>query len=296
MEPLTDRLTFAQREKLEQRVPALRQLRLDYIKLCEDCARALLSGIDIELIDTKRQNFLVDMVKQQQELFKTNKIDISKLDAEYECILCRDTGTVLDGGIKRPCQCRIQQLQQKRSAKIASLSRFSDFDTKIFSDSDQKEKTLRKKIQLENYARNFPNNDKPHILLVGNPGLGKTFLLGCLVRAIHEKGVRVEMLPAYELFEGFRKQHMGETYILPKLSQVPFLAIDDLGVEPMYRNITVEYFNELLDLRLTRNLPTAIATNLDATNLKEKYGERIVSRLYDQNKFSLIGLSGQSLR
>ena len=130
----------------------------------------------------------------------------------------------------------------------------------------------------------------------GNTGLGKTFFLRCLTRALYEKGITCAFFPAYELFESFRKQHLGEARVLTKLNQMPFLAIDDLGVEPMYRNITIEYFSELLDYRLLHRLPTAVATNLDRSALSERYGERIVSRLYDQQQFNVFGLRGNDLR
>ena len=139
---------------------------------------------------------------------------------------------------------------------------------------------------------NSRTNKKPNLFLFGNTGLGKTFFLSCLTRALHERGIKCEMVPAYDLFDAMRRQHLGQANALRKYGALPFLAIDDLGVEPMYRNITVEYLNKLLDLRLQRHLATAVTTNLDNGALAERYGERILSRLYDQRLFDFIGLRG----
>ncbi len=296
MEPLTDGLSYTRREELEQRIPALRVLRVQYIELCDACARAALSGNGFEALEQRRQSFLRDMAAKQRDILESNGIDPKALNADYACPLCRDTGVVLENGIKHPCSCRIERQQQKRNAQLASYSHFSDFRTSVYQDTGQRDSAQRLKTILESYALQFPHNKKRNLLLFGNTGLGKTFFLGCLTRALHERGIHAELLPSYELFEGFRKQHLGQGTVMPRLTRLPFLSIDDLGVEPMYRNITVEYLNELLDLRLNRQLPMAIATNLDAASLCERYGERIASRLYDQRLFHVIGLRGKDLR
>ncbi len=296
MESLTDKLSYTQREALENLIPELRQLRLKYIGLCEACANSLLTGVGIAKAETERKSFVITMIRRQDELLKANNIDIDATPSEFSCVLCNDKGMVIDNGIMRPCQCRTLRLQVMRNEKFASLPCFTDFDESIFTDEEQRKSTINKKIELEKYVCSFPKNEKPHIILIGNTGLGKTFLLSCLTKGIHEKGYKAEMISAYVLFDSFRKQHLGEAYVLDRLSNLPFLSVDDLGVEPIYRNITVEYFSELLNLRISRNLPIAITTNLDVGNLKERYGERVVSRLFDQKKFNILGLKGNSLR
>lgn len=57
-----------------------------------------------------------------------------------------------------------------------------------------------------------------------------------------------------------------------------FLFLDDIGVEH-----TTEFAKEklftILDVRVSKNLPTFITTNLNFNDMKEKYGERIHSRI-----------------
>ena len=296
MDPLTDGLTYTQREALEQRIPALRELRIGFIALCDEYAHAMMTGIDVAQVEAKLKAYSEQMILQQHELVRQNGVDIRFLDSEYECPLCRDTGYVLEGSERRPCQCRVKKRQQKLDEIYCAYAGFADFDDVLFADDDQREKAQALKAKLEEYASSFPNNRKPHIHLRGNAGLGKTFFLRCLTRALYEKGVRCAYVPAYALFESFRRQHIGEEEAMQRWSRMPFLALDDLGVEPMYRNITIEYLSELLDFRIMHKLPTAVATNLNRSQLTDRYGERIASRLYDQHQFSVYGLKGTDLR
>jgi hypothetical protein len=66
--------------------------------------------------------------------------------------------------------------------------------------------------------------------------------------------------------------------------------------EPMLRNITVEYLFTLLNERCAAKLHTVVATNLSIIQIKERYGERVASRLLDTSKCVLIRLGGRDLR
>lgn len=296
MEPLTDRLSYDQRESLEQRIPELRALRIAYISRCEDCARAALSGIGVDAAEQERVRFLGDLVALQRTILRRHDIDPDSMETEVKCQACRDTGFVIVAGIKRPCACRFARQRTARDAQFASFPVLGDFDDSLFSDEEQRAQARRLMLLLQRYVEDFPNIKNPNLLLFGNTGLGKTFYLRVLTRALHDKGVRADLLPAFSMFEAFRRQHLGEGNAMNRLSRLPFLAIDDLGVEPVYRNITVEYFGELLELRLAKHLPIVITTNLDNTALRERYGERILSRLYDRERFAFLGLKGQDLR
>ena len=164
------------------------------------------------------------------------------------------------------------------------------------ADDKQRQGQARLRGVLEAYVQAFPHNPKPNFLLLGQTGLGKTFFLGCTARALREKGQRVKYLSAYQLLELFRAQHFGERHTLPALIDVDFLAIDDLGTEPIYRNITIEYLQILLDERLRQHKHTAVTSNCLPAQLTERYGERVTSRLFDAPTTSVYGLTGADLR
>ena len=76
----------------------------------------------------------------------------------------------------------------------------------------------------------------------------------------------------------------------------PMLLIDDLGTEPMMRNITVEYLFTLLNERAAAKRHTVVATNLTPTQLRERYGERVASRLLDKTCTAPVLFTGKDLR
>ena len=77
---------------------------------------------------------------------------------------------------------------------------------------------------------------------------------------------------------------------------IPVLMLDDLGSEPLMQNITVEQLFHLINERQLRGLSTVISTNLTLKELRERYTERIVSRLNDPQNCEIIILEGQDLR
>ena len=101
------------------------------------------------------------------------------------------------------------------------------------------------------------------------------------------------------LFEAMRGAGFGDEQKareFDRLMGAEILLIDDLGTEPMVRNITVEYLFSLINERTGGGMHTVIATNLSFEDLKNRYTERISSRLLDKNGFEVVGLAGEDLR
>ena len=106
-------------------------------------------------------------------------------------------------------------------------------------------------------------------------------------------------ITAFRMFEAIRRQcfsaadgEMG----FDQLLEAPLLLIDDLGSEPMMKNITVEYLFTLLNERMAAGRHTVIATNLSPVQLIERYGERVGSRLLDRMNCRTVRLNGKDLR
>lgn len=77
---------------------------------------------------------------------------------------------------------------------------------------------------------------------------------------------------------------------------VPFLVLDDLGSEPMIPNITVESIFALCDERRSAGRATVYITNLSLEELRNRYGERVSSRIADSAVTKAILFTGDSLR
>ncbi|MBP3913540.1 MAG: DNA replication protein DnaC, partial [Lachnospiraceae bacterium] len=69
--------------------------------------------------------------------------------------------------------------------------------------------------------------------------------------------------------------------------------IDDLGTE-LTNTYTASELFRLIDERIQKKLATVISTNLSASEIKNRYSERISSRI--GSSYQLLHLSGDDLR
>lgn len=75
------------------------------------------------------------------------------------------------------------------------------------------------------------------------------------------------------------KSAIANDFKLPfKILGCPFLFIDDLGTENL-TEFKQEILYELFDYRATRKMPTFISTNLTINQIRERFSERISSRI-----------------
>jgi DNA replication protein DnaC len=223
------------------------------------------------------------------------------LDPIYSCKACRDTGT-LDN--TRRCDCFKKKVLEDKldAARLTDTDiSFELFDPFVFDDSpiqngkSQRDIMLKIKHIAQKYADSYPHCE-PILLLSGSTGLGKTFISKCVMRRIIERGHTAAFYTAYRLFSMFHGDRLGEEVDLSPVFEAPLLVIDDVGTEPMTRNVTVEYFFDLINERTSAGLHTVIVTNLAFHEVKERYGDRIHSRLMDKNTALKIMFTGSDIR
>lgn len=223
------------------------------------------------------------------------------LEIRYECAGCRDTGW-LDDLRRKPCACRA-----KREAELlmedAGVRRewrgFEEFDERVYPSDEQRKQALFARALCEAYADRFPETEKPNLLLVGESGLGKTFLLEAIAERVSARRLPALSVSAFRMLEAMRAYHFGqpgEGEPFRRMVDCGLLLIDDLGTEPMLNNITVEYLFTLLSERCAARRHTVIATNLLPGDLMARYGERVMSRLLDKGLCTPIRLTGADLR
>ena len=224
-----------------------------------------------------------------------------------DCPLCQDTGYVYDHGIQKTCDCLKKAYLAalaRQGEELADNQTFALFDEGRFPDEPlpgtdvtQREymRIVREKCRA--YADGVPQADCRTLLLHGGSGLGKTYLLHCVGNAVRSRGIDVIYLTAYDLLMRLKNAYfsrVGET--AQELFDVPLLLIDDLGMEPMMENITVEQIYNLLNARLTRGLYTALSTNLSRIELKQRYTERVTSRLLNPRTGLALPFQGRDIR
>lgn len=260
-----------------------------------------------KIVSDMRAQALRNQAEIEDRLLKL-KLPIDELEVRYACADCRDTGYV--GEMQnRMCHCMRSRLAAESfdDAALNALSEqnFDTFDLSVFPDEpreggiSQREEMRRVRQHLLKYAEDYPNTAKPNIVLMGESGLGKTYLLDCIAERILRRGKPTVRVTAFRMLESMRRHHFGEQSqagSFDELLGAELLLIDDLGTEPMMRNITIEYLFTLLNERMAAKRHTIVATNLRMSEIRERYNERVASRLFDHTKADIIVLKGHDLR
>ena len=243
---------------------------------------------------------------QIRTLLTENGYPADYLAPVYRCPLCKDTGKTGET-VREPCECLKKEYQKKLRAKIGlsgtRAETFEAFDASVFPDEKIAglDFTQREMMQLyrtvcEKWANEYPGAEYRDLLLTGSTGLGKTFLLRAMAERLIERDINVLMISAYKMLEILRKSYFENDDGAAELLDADVLMIDDLGSEPLMQNVTVEQLFNLLNERQNRGLSTVISTNLEMSKFRERYTERIASRLRDSRSCKVISLLGKDIR
>jgi DNA replication protein DnaC len=160
-------------------------------------------------------------------------------------------------------------------------------------------------LAVKNFVRDFPNESRPGLLLIGAPGTGKTHLAVAALRAVMAKGFEGVFCDYQNLLDRIRSGYDPtsnssdkEAYKMALDSEV--LLLDDLGahrvtdwVEDTITSIVTHRCNHRRALIATTNLPDGDAGtsalkrsasgNIDyaPATLAERVGARARSRLFE---------------
>ncbi len=228
-------------------------------------------------------------------------ISESDLLPKYKCSQCKDTGYLQDNTL---CKCVKQKLIEnlkKTCGMSGALNfKFNDNNLKIFSGTKQ-EKIMHSLYEaMKVFCEKFPNTKYKNILLGGPTGVGKSFLISAIANEIMERGFSVLYLSAFEFNDLVLKYHTSPIDVrgdyIDGLMNSDLLIIDDLGTEPIRKNVSIDYLYSIMSSRMEHGLHTIFSTNLDADNLLERYGERIFSRLFHKKYTFAKRISGDDLR
>ena len=201
-----------------------------------------------------------------------------------------------------PCECRAQGRAERleERAQIPPLYRHASFHNFLHDDNPDVKNIM---LMATNYVRDFPNEGRPGLLLLGEPGTGKTHLAVAALRRIIEKGFEGLFCDYQNLLDRIRSGYDSssnssdkEAYRIALDSEV--LLLDDLGahrvtdwVEDTVTSIITYRCNNRKPLIATTNLPdadagsvviqkTAVGTEYRRT-LADHIGARARSRLFE---------------
>lgn len=244
------------------------------------------------------KNMIRDIKEQKYLALVRAGFPSDYLEPVYDCPHCKDTGYI--GSEKCHCfrQTMVNLLYEQSNLK--NLLQTDNFDNLSYN-YYQGDDLLRFKNAVEtckNFVKNF-NSDYHNLFFYGTVGTGKSFLSGCVAKALIEKGNLVIYFSALSLFERLSKNSFDfkakEEFnlLLDDIYNCDLLIIDDLGTELTNAFVSSQLFG-LLNERHLRKKATVISTNLSLEELRDRYSDRIFSRI--TSHFEVCKLTGPDIR
>ena len=291
------------RDELTQRCPELAQWLDEREGMIYRSLRGILDGSAAYEDLPKRMEVANNRIRS---LLEQQGYPADWLDPIYQCPKCRDTGYVGEP-VRELCSCMRNAFYERlyREVGLNELEEqsFDTFSLDIFPESPVPMGcTQRQSMEInrgiaQTYAERYPHAKTSDLLLMGQSGLGKTFLMHAIARRLLERGFNVLMISAYRFLELARKAYFSASSdLMSNLMDTDVLLVDDLGSEPLMENITIVQLFNLINERQTAGKGTIFSTNLTEKELRERYTERIASRLLDPRQCGLLLFQGEDVR
>ena len=283
-------------EEVYEKAPLYKDLEDTLSSVSVAQGKKFLDGDDEAINELK--SIIRDIKEQKYLVLIKAGFPENYLEPVYDCSLCKDTGYV--NGEK--CKCFRQSIVNLlyEQSNIKTLVQSENFDNLSFS-YYQGDDLLRFKNAVEtchNFVQNF-NSDYHNIFLYGTVGTGKSFLSGCVAKELIEKGNVVIYFSAVTLFETLAKNSFDFrakeefNHLLEDLYNCDFLIIDDLGTELTNSFVSTQLFS-CINERHIRKHATLISTNLSLEELRDRYSDRVFSRI--TSNYEVCKITGPDIR
>ncbi|MCD1147728.1 ATP-binding protein [Peptoniphilus sp. KCTC 25270] len=293
-------------EEIYEKIPEIREIDKEIRSLGFGAARASLGG------DKEEASEIMESIQEgkamKEGLLVSSGYRRDYLDEIHQCDLCKDTGTLEDGG---RCQCYKKELthhlyKMSNVERMIERQNFSTFQMDVFSKIpfEDYEKTPWENMNdilevVDAFLETFPEPNDMNLLFYGSTGQGKTFLSNAIAGELLERNYIVVYQTAFSLVDileqrKFRNDGSEELKLKYELLlEADLLVIDDLGTE-MANNFTNSQIFNIVNSRLISGKKTLISTNLSPSDISKTYTDRIFSRIFD--KFVPVHFYGPDLR
>lgn len=285
----------ARRTEVELALPRVREIDRELSGTAPLVMRAALSGEGWETAFAEIKAHNLALQAEKTKLLEDAGFPADYTDIRYECPECKDTGYV--GSTMCRCMKREMARREYEASGLGHLMEtqsFATFDLSYYTGADgaAMERNCR---ALRQFAEHFTGRGDPSWLLLGGTGLGKTHLSTAVAKVLIDRGFGVSYVTAQDLIAAYRKSSFGDEQKDPteSLLTADLLIIDDLGTE-LSTAFTVSCVYSILNARLSAGRSTLVSTNLSQAELRERYADRITSRLFGE--FYPLLFSGRDVR
>ena len=283
-------------EYVYNHVPGYRDLDDTIASVSVAQGKKLLEGDDSAMENLREQ--LAELSGRKTKLLLDAGLPADYLKPVYTCPDCQDTGYISN----QKCHCfrhAVITLLYEQS-NIQEMLQSENFDTLSYEYYEGEHLSLFKNavVTCHNFIKNF-NSDYHNLFFYGTVGTGKSFLSNCVAKELIESGHSViyfssanlfDLLSKYS-FEYKNREARKDQY--DELSECDLLIIDDLGTELTNQFVASQLFS-LLNERHMGKKATLISTNLSLEELRNRYSDRIFSRI--TSHYEVCKLTGTDIR
>ena len=276
--------------QVEAKAPAYFDFHRQIISLCMKRSNAALYP---DTATDSSSDYLTSLAKlraaKKQALIQAG-FPSNYLEPVYDCPDCQDTGFL------ETAQCKCLKRRMVRALYAQSgiehfleTNNFSTLSYDYYKGADLE--AFRGAVQVcHDMIDNFSIR-RDNLLFTGTVGCGKSFLSGCVAKELMDRGVSVVYFSASQLFDILYQNGLYNSQ--EDLYNYDLVIVDDLGSEVTNSVVTAALFS-FLNERILRRKSTIISTNLSLSEVKERYSERIASRIIQNYK--ICKLSGPDIR
>ena len=253
---------------------------------------------DDETALPKLKETLAGLRTRKGELLTNAGLPSDYLEMKYYCPDCKDTGYIGTG----KCHCFKKQIitllyQQSNIQEMLKEHNFSTLSYEFYTGEDL--------LHFQNAVKTCKdfidcfNSGYHNLFFYGTVGTGKSFLSGCIAKELMDRGNSVIYFSSTGLFEKLSqmsfdynaKDELADLY--EDLYSCDLLIIDDLGTE-LTNTFSSSQFFSCLNERILRKKSIIISTNLSLQELRDRYSDRIFSRI--TSNFKLCKITGPDIR
>jgi len=283
-------------EQVYNKIAGYEELDASVSSVSVEYGKRMLSGDENALSDLKAA--LRTLTEKKKQLLVSAGLPADYLEPIYDCPDCKDTGYI--NGEK--CHCFRQQMisllyEQSNIHEMLKTENFSHLSYEYYSGED-----LAAFERAVNICKSFIagfDREYNNLFFYGTVGCGKSFLSSCVAKELIETGHSVIYFSSICLFDflsrySFDYKNKENLYnAFEDLYNCDLVIIDDLGTEVTNNFVTSELFS-CLNERHIRKKSTIISTNLSLGELRDRYSDRIFSRI--TSNYEVCRLSGRDIR